>query len=314
MTEQQILDFQASVAKFGDYLVGQRNFSEKTALAYRADLNLLLKFLRSTGLQVTPADFTIDNARAFLAWCRDKKSHSVASRARHVAALRHFFSYLEDEKVISVSPVRKLQAGKLPKRLPTPLAEDEVSRLLAAPDTGTAEGVRDRAALEIIYGSGLRISELCDLTFGAMDLQNANGPTLRIKGKGSKDRVVPMSRASLMALAAYLRPEDGRSRAAKALVFAGDRGAPLAPRVLQQNFKKHLAAAGLDQALTPHKLRHSFATHLLDHGADLRVIQELLGHESLETTQVYTKVSSARVAEAYRQAHPRDRAENLEAA
>ena len=302
-----LLRFESQIGGFMDYLRAERNLAERTAISYQSDLQLFLEYLAGQAEDILPEAVDQDLVRAFLSWCLEERKHGPASRARHLSALKHFFSFLFDNKRIASSPIGGLRAGKLPKRLPKPLAEDEMSRLLNAPDLSTYSGLRDRAAMEFIYGSGLRISELCGMTFGALDLQNSNGPMLRVKGKGNKTRMVPLSQASLRSLAEYLRKRDSDKKGPKDIIFLGDRGANLEPRTLQRNLKKYLITANLDPDYTPHKLRHSFATHLLDHGADIRVIQELLGHESLATTQIYTKVSSTRSAEAYRKAHPRDR-------
>ncbi len=296
--------FLVAMRNFGDYLVAERNYSQLTRTSYQGDLLLLLEWLLLTEQDLTPAQLGTEQARAFLVWCKQTKGHSESTRARHVATLRHFYRFLMDSGTILANPVGNLKAGKQPKRLPQPLSEDEMSRLLAAPDLSSNAGLRDRACLELLYGSGLRISELCGLTPADLDLTNGAGPMARVKGKGNKTRMVPLSRASLAALSAYLK-ERGTPKP-KERLFLGERGAPMAPRILQRNLKKYLITAGLNSDYTPHKLRHSFATHLLDHGADIRVIQELLGHESLATTQIYTKVSGTRAAQAYRKAHPRD--------
>jgi site-specific recombinase XerD len=298
---------------FEDYLIAERNYSERTKQSYFEDICLLIKYCLAKKLDIYPAELSVDRAREFQVWCKNELGHSEASRARRVSAIKHFYRFLVDTKRLESSPVEGLKAGKIPKRLPRPLSEDEMLRLLAAPDSTTFSGVRDRACLEFLYGSGLRISELCGLSFASLDLKNANGPSVRVRGKGKKDRIVPLSEASRSALAEYLRFRNdvfGKSREIRDRIFVGDRGKPLQSRVFQKNLKKHLIKANLDHDLTPHKLRHSFATHLLDHGADVRVIQELLGHESLATTQIYTKVSSSKAAEAYRKAHPRDKMEN----
>ena len=301
--------FRRHLDEFSDYLLAERNFSERTKQSYFEDLCLLLLYFSSQRRDISPKDFTVEEARGFLVWCREFKQHSEASRARHVSAIKHFFRFLVDSKVLDFNPIDSLKSGKVPKRLPKPLAEDEMRRLLAAPDVSSFGGIRDKACLEFLYGSGLRISELCGLSFASLDIQNSNGPCVRVHGKGNKTRLVPLSQASVAVLAEYLRAKNerfGLQKDPKSFIFLGDRGKPLRPRSFQKNLKKHLIHAGLDPDLTPHKLRHSFATHLLDHGADIRIIQELLGHESLSSTQIYTKVSSSRSSEAYRKAHPRD--------
>jgi site-specific recombinase XerD len=294
---------------FDKYLSSERNYAARTRQGYFDDLHMLVTFLAGLGYKEGPEGFTLDLARDYLVWCQDVRHHSATTRARSIAAMNHFFRFLKESGRTPDNPVESLKPLKIPRRLPRPLAEDEMKRLLAAPDPATFAGTRDRLCLELLYGSGLRISELCGLTFGSLDLQNGNGPCLRVHGKGSKTRLVPLSKASLSALAEYLRAKDakfGKDAGPKSPLILADRGMALRPRSFQKNLKKHLITANLDPDLTPHKLRHSFATHLLDHGADIRVIQELLGHESLATTQIYTKVSSTRSAEVYRKAHPRD--------
>jgi integrase/recombinase XerC len=290
---------------FGQYLLAERNYSEATQQAYRSDLLQFLNYLADKQLDLAPADLTPEVVRAYLAWCKSELGHGDASRARRSSALKHFYRFLVENKFIPSDPLSALRSGKQVKSLPRPLSEEALKRLLDAPDPATTVGLRDRAALELLYGSGLRISELCGLNFSSLDLQNENGPSVRVQGKGRKTRLVPLSRASLAALAEYLRRRgNGKPRDP---LFLGTRGERLLPRILQRNLKTYLSKANLDPDYTPHKLRHSFATHLLDHGADIRIIQELLGHESLATTQIYTKVSQSKAAESYRKAHPRDR-------
>jgi integrase/recombinase XerC len=296
--------FKKHLESFGQYLLAERNFSESTKLNYQSDLFLFLNYLADHDLDLAPADLTPDIVRAYLAWCKEVQHHGDASRARRTSALKHFYRFLAENGVISADPISILRSGKRAKSLPKPLAEVELKRLLDAPDPSQLSGLRDRAAMELLYGSGFRISELCGLSFGSLDLQNENGPCARVTGKGKKTRLVPLSRASIASLAEYLQ-RRGRGKP-KDPLFLGERGGPLLPRILQRNLKSYLIKANLDPDITPHKLRHSFATHLLDHGADIRVIQELLGHESLATTQIYTKVSQSKAAESYRKAHPRD--------
>lgn len=296
--------FQAHLESFGQYLLAERNFSESTKMNYQSDLSLFLTYLADQGLDLAPGDLTPDVVRAYLAWCKVVQHHGDASRARRTSALKHFYRYLTENKHIAADPIAILRSGKRPRSLPRPLSEDELRRLLDAPDPAKLSGLRDRAVLELLYGSGFRVAELCSLDFGSLDLMNENGPCARVTGKGRKTRLVPLSRASIGALAEYLQ-KRGKGKP-KDPLFLGERGERLLPRIVQRNLKLYLIKANLDPDYTPHKLRHSFATHLLDHGADIRVIQELLGHESLATTQIYTKVSQSKAAETYRKAHPRD--------
>jgi integrase/recombinase XerC len=296
--------FKGHLESFGQYLLAERNFSDSTKMNYLSDLMLFLNYLADKGLDLAPADMTPEIVRAYLAWCKTVKHNGEASRARRTSALKHFYRFLTENKVITADPISIIRSGKRPKSIPRPIAEEELKRLLEAPDVSQAGGLRDRAVMELLYGSGLRISEMCSLNFNSLDLKNENGPCARITGKGKKTRLVPLSRASIAAIAEYLQ-KRGTGKP-KDPIFLGERGDRLIPRTIQRNLKAYLIKANLDADYTPHKLRHSFATHLLDHGADIRVIQELLGHESLATTQIYTKVSQSRAAESYRKAHPRD--------
>lgn len=302
-------DWDEKLGAFGEYLVAERNYSERTKISYISDILVLLEYLGVRKLDIKAADMTLSHARSFLAWCREEKGHSASSRARRASTLRHFYRYLVDSRELESNPIDGLSVGKTPKRLPRPLSEDQMKRLLDAPDTQSLAGMRDRVCMELLYGSGLRISELCGLRFASLELTHQMGPQLRVEGKGGKTRMVPLSQASLALVAEYLRLR-GKGKPGD-LIFLGERKGPLRPRVLQRNMKKYLIQANLDPDFTPHKLRHSFATHMLDHGADIRVIQELLGHESLATTQVYTKVSQGRSQDVYRKTHPRDGMDDL---
>lgn len=296
--------FKKHLDAFCQYLLAERNFSEGTKVNYQCDLLLLLNYFAEKGLDLDPASLTPEHIRAYLAYCKEQLGHGPAIRARRVSALKHFYRFMVENHLIQGDPISIIRVGKMPKNIPKPLSEVEMRRLLDAPDPKDIKGVRDRTAMEFLYGSGLRISELCGLSFNSLDLQNENGPCVRVIGKGKKTRLVPLSRASIAILAEYLRMRGAGKP--KDPIFLAERGSRLLPRILQRNLKQYLIKANLDPEITPHKLRHSFATHLLDHGADIRVIQELLGHESLATTQIYTKVSQTRAADSYRKAHPRD--------
>jgi integrase/recombinase XerC len=237
-------------------------------------------------------------------------THSRATLHNHLAALRSFYRHLLRAGTVDASPLTGLHSPKLPKKLPRFLSERQMSALLDAPRKlheagrlGAWERVRDEAILELLYGAGLRVSELCGLDHGNVDYA---GGLVRVLGKGNKERVVPAGAAALAA-ARRLRETTPRSnRPADPLFTVRPESAErLYPRAVQLLLKRHLAAAGLPPDLTPHKLRHTCATHLLDHDADLRVIQEQLGHATLSTTQIYTHVSAARLKRAHTLAHPR---------
>jgi integrase/recombinase XerD len=300
---------QAEVERFGDYLLTERNFSPNTAEAYLTDLSLFLGWAAEQGQDLSIEDLDADWVRSFLA---SGRAWSASTRARRVAALKHFVKFLLKRHRLQADPLSELSSGRQPKRLPRPLSEDEMGRLLAAPGADSPKALRDRAILELLYGSGLRISEACRLPFKGLDLSNAQGAHVRVRGKGAKERTVPVSQAFLRCLAEYLlrRDPDGPKPKPQDPIFLGNNRKAVASVTIQVNLKRYLLKAGLDSSYTPHKLRHSFATHLLAHGADIRIIQELLGHADLSTTQIYTQVSSAQSADAYRKAHPRDKMES----
>jgi integrase/recombinase XerC len=239
-----------------------------------------------------------------------------ASVRLRLSALRTFYRHLLQQKVVTEQPVRGLRVPKEERRLPRFLSVPDMERLLQAPleelrrlqsaaEAGAApdptEWVRDAAVLELIYSAGLRVSEVCGLRVDQVDL---SGRTLHVLGKGRKERVIPFGGPALAALEAYWR-WIGPQQKPSDPVFQGRGGVPLSPIRVQTRLKRYLAQAGLDPALTPHKLRHSFATHLLEDGADLRAVQELLGHKNLKTTEVYTHVTVERLKAVYAAAHPR---------
>jgi integrase/recombinase XerC len=237
-------------------------------------------------------------------------THSRATLHNHLAALRAFYRNLLRNKAVSSSPFTGLRSPKLPKRLPRFLTEQQMSALLSAPQTlHRAESLdgwtrtRDEAILEFLYGAGLRVSELCNLNYANINFSNG---LLRVLGKGRKERLVPVGSVALDA-ARRLREITPRSNQAESAVFTSHQESPerLTPRAVQLLLKKYLTTAGLPPDITPHNLRHTCATHLLNHDADLRVIQEQLGHASLSTTQIYTHVSLARLKRTHALAHPR---------
>ncbi len=306
------------VAKFLQHLATDRGASEYTQRNYRAALGEFLAWRRTQGEDST--DWTTlerDDFRAYLRYLGRQKLGRAAVHLRF-SALRTFYRFLIKTGQLANSPIKNIALPKTGKRLPQFLTSQQTATLLDIPAkqlkatpakkaTKAAEAqlliLRDAAILEIIYSAGLRISELCGLRVEDMDRQQQ---VLRIRGKGKKERLTPVGLTALKAVEAYwatlpTRPSGGDP------VFSTHRGTscPMQPRNLQMRFKRYLAAAGLDSKLTPHKLRHSYATHLLDRGADLRSVQEMLGHANLATTQVYTHVTAARLKSVYDQAHPR---------
>ncbi len=300
--------------EFVEELRGERRLSEYTARNYGQAIRGFFNWLRgSEGRAVGPEAVTRAQARAFVI----ESQRRVERRTVHlqVSALRAFYKFLLRRGVVSASPWAGLALPKLAKTLPHFLTEAQMGELLAVPERITEAGVvesaedgkarefarsGDRVMLEVLYGAGLRVSELVGLTYGQLDLE---GGVARVRGKGDKERLCPLGEAATAALRAHRTAARDTGFAARVLTHAN--GKPVTPRWVQLRLKTMLKLAGLPLDLSPHKLRHSFATHLLDHGADLRAVQEMLGHARLATTQVYTHVSVARLQEAHRKAHPR---------
>ena len=230
---------------------------------------------------------------------------AAASVTRKVSTIRSFYRYLLREEAIEADPTLDLATSKLPRRLPRVLTVEEIEQLLATPDPSTSQGTRDRAMLELMYASGLRVSETVGLELSDIDLAHE---VVRCVGKGNKERVVPVGTQAVRALRAYLsqvRPRQVRAHPTQAL-FVSRLGGPMTRQGCWKLIRRYARRSGISRPLTPHVLRHSFATHLLERGADLRAVQEMLGHASISTTQVYTHVTRERLREVYRQSHPRD--------
>lgn len=292
-----------ALERFLEEFATQRRGSPHTLNAYRRDVARVLDLAAGPGQPVAPALWTrelLEKAQRELY----RTHHAAASAARALAAWRSFSKFCVRRGILAQDPARGLAFPRLPRRLPRTLPSLDLAaaldRLGAGGDDGAA--VRDRAILEVLYSSGLRLSELVGLNFG--DLHREGG-LLRVRGKGRRERVVPIGDTALAALDAHLA-QAGRAReAADRPVFANARGLRLSGRTVQRVTARRLGQIAAGLGVSPHALRHSFASHLLDRGADLRAIQELLGHRSLASTQVYTHVSAARLQKAYRQAHPR---------
>jgi integrase/recombinase XerC len=281
---------------FLNYLKNERNYSDHTLSNYARDLDFLIKFLK---------DREIDRlaAREYLLEL-EKKKYSRRSVARKLSAARSFFRYLQREKKIKVNPFQNLLTPKLPKKLPNFLYPEEIKALFKAMDNAKAPGKRDLAILELIYGAGIRVVEVTRLNVNDLDLDENE---IRVFGKGAKERIVLYGSYARSALKEYLAGarQELLKGAKSAALFVGRRGSRLTPRQVERLIRSYARKAGLQKKVTPHTLRHSFATHLLEGGADLRMVQELLGHVSLSTTQVYTHVTKERLKKVYDLAHPR---------
>lgn len=298
-------DFEEAVEFFLGSLRTVRNLSRHSLAAYGTDLLQLAAFLEGRGTTDAAAVTHLD-LRAWLGELRGA-GRSGATVARKLAAARSFFKWLCREGFLPADPAAGLRTPRKEKRLPRFLSREEMERLLAAPAGDGLQEVRDRALLETLYSSGVRVSELAALDEDDLDLR---GGVARVLGKGRRERLAGLGRFAVEAIAAYLEARrragpggSGRSRA----LFRNRSGGRLSTRGIQRVVAKRLAEAGLAPAISPHKLRHSFATHLLDAGADLRSVQELLGHRNVASTQVYTHVTAGRMREVYDRAHPRAR-------
>ncbi len=288
--------------KYIKYLEVERGISAYTVRNYTTDIRGFIDFL--AGNKVTSLD-KVDRSlmRRYLGSLQEQHI-ARGSISRKLSALRSFYRYLMRENLVNAEPLSSLSAPKLEQRLPTFLSEDEIVRLVEAPDTSTPNGIRDRAILELLYAAGLRLSEIVDLNVGDVDLSSRQ---IRAWGKGSKERMVLMGRPAAEALRHYVN--KGRSKLLgqkkTSALFLNRFGNRIARRRIEYIIKKYARQAGLDMRVYTHMLRHTFATHMLDGGADLRAVQELLGHARLATTQIYTHVSQNQIRRTYLAAHPR---------
>lgn len=308
------------IRAFLGFLRYNRNASAHTARAYETDLGQLVMFLaarlRCQPSEVSLAAFDQDGIREFLAE-QHRRGLSRASAGRRLAALRTFGRYLVREELLSDDPTTLIGAPKRDETLPAHLAIDEMNRLLASPDAATTAGRRDRAILELFYASGLRLSELVDLDVADVNLSSR---IVRVRGKGGKQRLVPFNhaagdairamtadRAALVPTAQRSAGRAGAHARVRYPLFLNLRGGRLTTRSVDRIVRRYVREAAIARGISPHALRHTFATHLLQSGADLRAIQELLGHARVSTTQRYTHLDLGRIMQVYRQAHPRAR-------
>lgn len=326
------------VEQFVNYLKFERHFSPYTARCYEADLRQYVEFLDPEAQRVPAAEAEIEGGEAvsdevaptgidgrmlaadamvirrFLAHL-DNFGYSPATTARKIATLRSFYKWLLRQNLVASNPMILIRTPKQVKRLPKAITVEQVDKLLSMPDNRDTLGARDRAILETLYSTGVRVSELVELNRFDLEL---DGQTLRIRGKGKRERIVPLGSHAMAAIRHYLTVLDPDPRFSEkvagalpdasvvaAPLFINKNGGRLSSRSVRRKLDKYLAMADLDSTISPHTLRHSFATHLLDNGADLRSVQELLGHQSLSTTQVYTHLSAMRLKDSYREAHPR---------
>ncbi len=325
----------AIVHEFLDYLKFERHFSTHTAKCYRADLEQFCDFLApqsqddidqgqtdwsgdggdaatgvatqtETKLEQLLLTLDVEKVRAYLVKLSEKQ-YSKSTVARKLATLRSFYKFLCKRSYVGSNPVVSVRTPKQEKKLPKFLEYEDIQRLLAAPAKNSWLGARDIAIMETLYSTGLRVSELVALNLDDIDFLSE---VLHVRGKGKKERISPIGSAALQAVQYYMEFRNKRaqnnSNFDPKVLFVNKHGNRLSTRSVRRKMDKYLAMAGLDPAISPHTLRHSFATHMLNNGADLRSVQELLGHQSLSTTQVYTHLTTKKLKETYDQAHPRD--------
>ncbi|NLC09546.1 MAG: site-specific tyrosine recombinase XerD [Gammaproteobacteria bacterium] len=279
----------------------QQGLSENTRAAYANDLRQFVLWLTEQELALLLVQRS--HVLEYLAW-RLQEGYRARSTARFISTLRRFYQYLLEQRLISEDPSVLVDLPKLGRSLPDSLSEAEVDALLDAPDTETPLGMRDRTMLEVLYATGLRVSELVGLSLDEVSLRQG---VVRVVGKGNKERLVPMGEQALDWLEEYLEQARPILLGGKTpdVVFPSQRGQKMTRQTFWHRIKIHAQTAGIRKPLSPHTLRHAFATHLLNHGADLRVVQMLLGHSDLSTTQIYTHVAQARLQQLHAEHHPR---------
>jgi integrase/recombinase XerC len=303
-----------AVERFLTYLKVERNASDLTVKSYREDLTALADYLAEgrSGRCPEPGEVTAMELRGYVSALHEA-GYAQTTIARRLASLRSFFRFGQREGWVANNPAKPLRNPRKPRRLPHFLSTEDIGRLLVAPSNSDPMGLRDRAILETMYSAGLRISETVGLDQSDLDFEAG---ILRVRGKGRKERLAPIGSYAVQALRRWLavrRVSPREPQGPQSPVFVNKFGRRLTTRSVARMLQKYLRITGLDSRTTPHSLRHSFATHLLDRGADIRSVQELLGHKSLVTTQIYTHVSTTGLREAYQKAHPRAQSANAPA-
>jgi len=298
-SDSSIGDEERHVEAFLDHLWMEFGLSDNTVRAYRADLRAVKNYLQENNVGLLePTDADLAEYIGFVS------SKSPRTAARRLSTLRRFFRFLLREGIVEVDPSVRVSSLRSGRKLPRSLSEEDVEALLDAPNVETKIGLRDRTMLELLYATGLRVSELVNITLSEVNMRQG---VVRVFGKGNKERLVPFGEVSLAWLEQYMadgRPNIVQGMASDAM-FPTSRGRPMSRQAFWYAIKKYASNAGIATDLSPHTLRHAFATHLLNHGADLRVVQLLLGHSDISTTQIYTHVARERMKDMHRQHHPR---------
>ena len=295
-----------AIDRFLQYLRVERNASQLTEKSYREDLTFLTDYLSEAHGDICPkpGDVTVLDLRGYVAALHEA-GYAKTTIARRLASLRSFFRFGQREGWAKTNPAKPLRNPRKGRSLPHFLSAEDLGRLLQTPPADEPLGLRDRAVLETMYSAGLRVSELVGLSDGDLDF---DAGILRVRGKGRRERLAPVGSYATRALRRWLRVRELHPRQPEgpdAPVFVNKFGRRISTRSIGRMLEKYLKLTGLDNRTTPHSLRHSFATHLLDRGADIRSVQELLGHKSLVTTQIYTHVSTSALLKVYEKAHPR---------
>jgi len=303
---KELSDIPEIIEQFIDVVWMERGLSENTLSAYRTDLKKFVTWLMHTSDDLVSEQLIKADRKVIVSYLSEleKREISPRSRARLLSSLRLFYAYLLREKKIEVDPVALIDAPKLGRSLPKTLTEEDVESLLMAPDTSIPLGLRDRVLFEVLYATGLRVSELVGLQLTQINLQQG---VLRVTGKGNKERLVPLGEEAVNWLEKYLlntRSDLLKGQVTDAL-FVTRRGTAMTRQAFWYLIKRYAFQAEIASEISPHTLRHAFATHLLNHGADLRVVQMLLGHSDLSTTQIYTHVANERLKSLHSQHHPR---------
>lgn len=292
------------------FLKNEKNYSNNTIISYENDLLQLLNYLRDYKIIKRSNVQYIDRSimRKYIVYLK-KCDYSVRSICRKISTIRSFFKFLSREGIVDINPTINLITPKINKKLPSFLYLEEINKLIETPSGHTILGIRDRAILELLYGTGMRVGELVNLDIRDIDLYDEK--TVRVFGKGSKERILPLGNPSIKAVQEYLtvrsifRKNISIDKNNQNALFLNRFGGRLSARSIRRLLIKYMKMAGLNKKISPHVLRHSFATHLLGGGADLRSVQELLGHESLSTTQIYTHITKERLKAIYKKSYPR---------
>ncbi len=291
----------SALTRFLDAAWLQRGLADNTRMAYRSDLEQFAQWLLLRGK--TLPEVRRETLLEYLSW-RLEAGYKARSSARFLSGARGFYQYLLEEGSIIENPTLQIELPQIGRALPDTLSEADVEALLAAPDIEEVLGLRDRCMLEVLYACGLRVTELISLTLDQLNLRQG---VVRVMGKGSKERLVPLGETALDWLVLYIKEGRGEllNAASTDVLFPSQRGQQMTRQTFWHRIKIHAKQAGISKPLSPHTLRHAFATHLLNHGADLRVVQMLLGHSDLSTTQIYTHVAKARLQAIHSEHHPR---------